>query len=274
MVQERSTHWSESDLRFLVRSVVRRRTDYERIAEIIRDKPDLIDVMLDDPSLAERVEADQTVLLQISPFLLFSILLRRAQRELKESLFTLEVGEEGRLPVFDAQEAASLLDDHRVRLYLAEMLASFTRVETVTLVFQGRRGLERRNFSELNVDDLLALSQLVGESHRYSFFKRVADVCLFLTGMFPEHLVGWAGGAAGARRDSRTLGDYEVLGKEFYQKAAELEERSRGQWAVVLRLLAEAFTLARKPLNLIALRYIPQQRRQWFHPGLSSSASL
>lgn len=273
MAQEASTRWSEQDVDFVIRSVVRRRTDYEKIAEIIRDKPDLIDIMLDDPSLAHRVEADQPVLLQISPFLLFSILLRRAHRELKDSLFTLEVGEEGRLPVFDAREAASLLDDHRVRHYLAEMLASFTRVETVTLVFQGRRGLIRRSFSELNVDDLLVLSHLVEERHRYSFFKRVADVCLFLTGMFPEHLVGWAGTGGATRRDARTLGDYEDLGKEFYQKAAELEEKSRGQWAVVLRLLAEAFTLARKPLNLIAHRYISQQRRQWFHPGLSSSAS-
>src|SRR5690606_27549591 len=124
----------DADLHFIVTSVTSRRTDYDKIVEIIRDKPDLIDVLLDDPRLAERLDAQQPLLLQVSPFLLFAILLRRAHRELKESIFTMEVGSQGRLPVFDAREAASLLDDGELRTYLADMLSSFTRTDTATVV--------------------------------------------------------------------------------------------------------------------------------------------
>lgn len=275
LTEDRLARLSEQDVHFLVTSVVRRRSDYEHIANIVRDKPDLLDVMLDDPALAERLEADQAVLLQISPFLLFHILIRRAHRDLREKVFTVEVGHDGRLPIFDAREAASLLDDHHIRTYLAEMLSSFTRTETATVVFKGRRGFVRRTYSDLSVDDMIELSGMVEESSRFPFFKRVADVCLFLTGMFPEHLIARATGD-GIRRvrkhGQRSLADYEELGKEFYQKAAELHAGDENLTGI-FKILADAFTLARKPLSLIAQQYVPQQRREWFSPGLDSTVS-
>lgn len=256
--EDRLGLWDEPDLRWVIASVVRRRSDHEHILELIRDKPDLIEVMLDDPGLLEKLYQEDHVLLPISPALLFSLLLRRAHRDLKDAAFTVEVAQEGRLPVFDARKVADLLDDGEVRSYLADMLASFTRVESVTVFYRGRRGLVRRTYSDLSVDDMIELSGLVDGPDRFPFLKRAGDGCLLLTGMFPDFV----------RQSRRSLEAYEALGKECYEKASELEEERGGSRGRVLRRLAEAFHLARKPLALIAERYIPRWRQRWFQPGL------
>src|SRR5690606_40024132 len=64
-----------------------------------------------------RSETPEAVL-QVSPYLLFTVLLRRAQRDLRARKFTMEIGSQGTLPVFDADAAADLLEDVAVRDYL------------------------------------------------------------------------------------------------------------------------------------------------------------
>jgi len=50
---------SKSDLRFLVESVATSRRDYDHIVNLIRDKEDLLEPMLEDPKLLERLFHDQ-----------------------------------------------------------------------------------------------------------------------------------------------------------------------------------------------------------------------
>jgi hypothetical protein len=44
-------HLTESDLRFLVETVATSRRDYDHIVNLIRDKEDLLEPMLEDPKL-------------------------------------------------------------------------------------------------------------------------------------------------------------------------------------------------------------------------------
>ena len=46
---------SESDLRFLVETVATSRRDHDHIVNLIRDKEDLLEPMLEDPKLTERL---------------------------------------------------------------------------------------------------------------------------------------------------------------------------------------------------------------------------
>ena len=48
-------HLTESDLRFLVETVATSRRDYDHIVDLVRDKEDLLEVMLEDPKLTERI---------------------------------------------------------------------------------------------------------------------------------------------------------------------------------------------------------------------------
>ena len=72
-------HLTESDLRFVVETVSTNRRDYDQIVDIVRDKEDLLEPMLEDPRLTHRLFREEEALVLISPRLLFSILLRFLQ---------------------------------------------------------------------------------------------------------------------------------------------------------------------------------------------------
>src|SRR5260370_21783613 len=65
-------HLSESDLRFLVETVATSRRDYDHIVNLIRDKEDLLEPMLENPKLTELLCRDEEALVRISPHMLFS----------------------------------------------------------------------------------------------------------------------------------------------------------------------------------------------------------
>jgi len=262
---------SEADLYFIVTTVVTKRRDYDYLCGLLKDKPDFIDIMLEDEKLFRRVQEDKDIFLKISPFLLFSILLRQAKRELEKQTYTMEiVSRRERIPVFDARDTTAVLQNKDVREYLARMLASFTRVECTTVVFKARGMTYQRHFSDLDFDDILELAGMVELPFRFPFYKRLADTALFVSGIFPEYLCRnqtleeheIPARLAGHR--SRTLHDCEEEGRRYYDLAATYDEAREQGLAGVLSLLAEKFTLARKPLNYLAENYIDKNRAKWF----------
>lgn len=52
---------TDSDLRFLLETVATRRTDHERVIELVRKKEDFLEQMLDDPKLLDRLLNDEEV---------------------------------------------------------------------------------------------------------------------------------------------------------------------------------------------------------------------
>jgi len=100
-------HLSESDFRFLVETVATNRRDYDHIVSLIRDKEDLLEPMLDDPKLTERLFRDEEALVRVTPHMLFSVLLRRLRRELEKEAHVLDVDTKGkRIPVFEGPAVA------------------------------------------------------------------------------------------------------------------------------------------------------------------------
>ncbi len=263
---------SHSDLSFVVRTVATERTDHEHVIEIVKDKPDFLEVMLEDDKLFERVTGNPAILLSISPRLLFSILLRRARKELQRKTHTLETTSEGqRVPVFDSDQVVSFLSDEQVRDYLVDMLSSFTRTESTTVYFKEGNRLRRRSYSDMDLDDMITLSSLVDDEFRFPFHKRMGDICLFLVGVFPEHVESTyrypltvEGRPRIAGRKRRSSEDYEQEGRRFYKLAAEDKGAKTANLDTALHQLSENFNLATKPLNLISARYIHLNKFKWF----------
>ena len=113
-------HLTESDLRFVVETVATSRRDYDHILNLVRGKEDLLEPMLEDPKLTERLFREEEALVRISPHLLFSILLRRVRKELEKEAYILDVDTKGkRIPIFDSPAVAKMLSDKKVRDYLA-----------------------------------------------------------------------------------------------------------------------------------------------------------
>jgi hypothetical protein len=262
-------HLSESELRFLVETVATNRRDYDHIVNLIRDKEDLLEPMLDDPKLTDRLFRDEEALVRVTPHMLFSILLRRLRRELEKEAYVLDVDTDGkRIPVFEGPAVAEMLSDKQTLDYLAAMLSSFARTNSGIIYWKERGTWHKRRFSDIDLDDMVELARIIDPEMRPALFKRIADLALFLSGIFPEHAARFTGPRKTMFSANRTLKEYEQAGKRFYTVAAR--ETDEPQWKPVLGTLAEKFTLARLALNSLSDRYVKTLRTQYFRSPAES----
>ncbi|MGB9885429.1 MAG: hypothetical protein ACPLPT_10055 [Moorellales bacterium] len=247
----------EKDLDFIVRTVADRRSDPERVKEIVRDKDDLIEIMLNDPKLLTRIREREEELLVISPYLLFNLLLRQVRRRLKDRPYTLERRGRERVAVFDAGRVAEVLSDSFYLEYVAETLASFTRVQTGVVFYRAGEQWKQFRFNSLEVDDLIFLAGLLPREERFPVYRRLGDLCLFLVGIFPDY-------RASRARSRLASADYHWLGPQYYSLAAEHSQAESLGLTERLQGLAKNFALLVKALNFLAEEYIGSRREQWF----------
>src|SRR3984957_13237387 len=161
--------------------------------------------------------------------MLFSVLLRRLRRELQNEAYVLDVDTNGkRFPVFEGPAVANMLSDKQTRDCLAEMLASFARTNSGNIYWKERGTWHKRRFSDIDLDDMVELARIVDPEMRPALYKRIADIALFLSGIFPEHSAHVAGFRKTMFSAKRTLKEYEQAGKRFYQVAAR--ERDQLHW--------------------------------------------
>src|SRR5215831_11348999 len=117
---------SDSDLNFVVQTVGSRPQDRDAMIELLRAKPNLLETTLENRKLTDRLVKEQGAFFQVSPYLLFSVLLRRVGRDLEGQSFVFEKDARGRsIPVFEALCVAEMLRELILREYLIEMLCSF-----------------------------------------------------------------------------------------------------------------------------------------------------
>jgi hypothetical protein len=260
------------DVLFLVETLMPGRADQEDIADNLTTDEARVEAMFDDSRLFQRLMREENVLLQISPWLFFTVLLRRAWRDLEREAFTVEQRGRQKLVLFDADRVVRLLAQKAVQDYLATMLASFTRVEHMTVLAEVKPGTWRAyRTNEFNIEGMMRYSQTLDEPFRFTPYKRIGDVCLFLAGMFPKYINGQyrypRTGQLRPRMRGRVvqkIEDYEAYGRAFYQRAAEHDAARREGLDEVLTTLSENFILAEKPLAFIATRYLQFARRTLF----------
>jgi hypothetical protein len=207
---------------------------------------------------------DDEILLKISPPLFFEILLRRAADDLSRAGYTYEKSRTMSIPVFDAQDLVSLLNRDSLLIYLADMLSSFTRVESFTVSIRIRKGVwHKLRFNDLDIYSLMRLCDVVDDAYRFHLYKRIGDICLFILGVFPvyadrNYRYPVSGQLrpkiVGRRRVSAQ--DYEKEGQRFYRMAAEHRSARDLELAEVFWSLHENFLKAKKPLNFIADHYL------------------
>jgi hypothetical protein len=263
---------SHNDLLFMVEALIPERSDKGHLIELIKDDEGFIEAMLRDEELFDRVIGDEEILVKISPKLFFAVLLERIRRDLEKETYTVERRHLQRIAVFDSDKVVDLLSRKQIRDYLAEMLASFTRIESFTLPVRVRKGIWRKyRFNDLNVASLIRYCQAVDEDHRFRFYKRIADVCLFLAGMFPGHIETQYRYPLSRKMRPRVMGqsrrsieDYEEEGRAFYERAAEHEVAKAQNLDGVLSTLSENFTLAEKPLAFMSDHYLWFRKHKLF----------
>lgn len=255
---------SGADLDFLVSAAAPGTRDAARLKRVLSEDADFRNAFIEDDRTARSAISDREVFLRISPALYFEILLRNLRRELSGTSHTLEGDGSRKVAVFDAGRVVDLLSRPEILHYLADMLASFTRVESGSFSWRVRgRAWRRIRFDDTDVDGLVHSLEFAGEAYRFHFYKRIADVCLFLLGVFPESVGASSRGPAPGETPRRLTGpgartpeDYEEEGKKYYRLAAEHPLARDRDLSEVFHVLHDGFQVARKPLALISEKYI------------------
>lgn len=121
--------------------------------------------------------ADLDPRLFASPYLVFSVLVHRVAAELADEAFVEEwLGPGQVVPVFDVAALRELLADAGRRAFLAELLASYTRVASGSVWQRTPRGWRRRRYSDLDPVQLADLLELVPAAQRPGVCRRLGDL--------------------------------------------------------------------------------------------------
>ena len=283
---------TQADLRLLARAVG---ASAAAVAELAGDAA-AIEGLLADPRVFSAVfgapsptSAAPELLVFASPFLAFGVAVHRADADLAAMDYLPErSGLRQRVPVFDTPELRDFLGSAERRLFLAELLASFTRVASGRYRVPSRWGdsgpgsapgqgagsggrSRTRRFSELDPVKLAGLIEVAPEESRPGIYRRLGDVSLFLAGVFPDYSAMHAFGPVDVSRLLRSArvpaGDrdglaaapaldlLEYLGARWYRAALATAPVRTARLDVVGEV-AERFRQARRVLNHLADRYL------------------
>jgi hypothetical protein len=282
-------HLSDDDLRLLA-STEPGIARGEDAALALRSRPTAVVELLGRSSSFHLVfpdEASPEPLLPASPFLIFAVAVHETSAELQRATYVTEwLGPQRRTPVFEVADLRDFLSSPLRRLFLSELLASYTHVSSGSVLVPTRRGLRRRRFSELDPVRLAGMLEVVSDAERPGILRRLGDLALFLTGVFPDHTATHgigpldrtrllaSGGltAAQATRsrqvpgfgDASTVELFERLGRRWYRLAFDSLPRPIPADLRVLGELGERFGEARRILNVLTDRYLFPFREQWF----------
>lgn len=277
-------HVTDDDLSLLIKAAGIKAKDHAKVIALLRHEPMALDQLLSHPAVYQWLfrSGDDRPYLRISPMVAFSVLVHRTARELADVTFVQEwTAPRQRLPVFAVEGMRRFLADRKLRFYLADLLASFTRVVGVSVFVDTPRGRRRQRYNELDPVTLASLALTVKGRDRSVIYRRLGDVALFLTGVFPDYTGRHrlrpvdlerlarvaqvnsidlaAFGEAGPTDPFGVISLYEHLGQRWYRLAAETSGTSDGLLAV-----ADQFREGRRILNYLADRHLHHIRCEWF----------
>ncbi len=246
--------------------------DKARLKQIIEADEDFREAFLCDDRTWQRVMTDKEIFLKISPKLYFEILLRKSRKELEAAGHTIEKAGSRKIAVFDTGEVVALLSKPAVVVYLADMLASFSKIRSYSFTVRVKRGVWRTiRFNDQDIVSLISFSERADEEYRFGLFKRIADLCLFVLGVFPEYVDYTYRYPSSGKTRPPILGkarwsadDYMERGKQFYRLAAGHPAARQLQLAEVFELFHDHLRTAQKPLNFIAIHYLGHTKNSLF----------
>jgi hypothetical protein len=285
-------HLAPGDLGFLLHLAGLPELQAGEAVALLRREPELLERTLASEAAADallRGAAEgpgREPLVAASPFLTFAVAVERVAADLRGARHVPEwVGPRQRLPLLGGDDLRELLDDRGRRVFLAALLASYTRVASGSVWRETPRGWRRQRFSDLDPIALAATLDVLPESRHPAVHRRLGDLSLFLAGIFPDHtaarafrpldlqrlgraaaVAGPAGEVLGEALESRGgVGLLDQLGARWYRLAAGATWPA-GAPARLLEAVAERFVQARRALNVLADRHLFPSPREWF-PG-------
>lgn len=213
----------DRDLALLIENMPQAGANYREIARLVNELPTTLESMLTSDYVFQMIRDRQRLIVDISPFLLFSVLLRRSLASPRSSL------------------------DRRVINYLANLLALFIHTDRIYRVEPGDR--EPREY----VVDLLQDAQQADPYRQFVTHAHIGNYALWLTGLQLE----WLEYRHRYHRRPIDSKYYVESGQSnFGQAARHRLAREFGLEDVFLRL-AMMFDDYKRGLNYMASHFMP-----------------
>jgi hypothetical protein len=212
----------DQDLRFVLEHFPNPGRSYDEIVRFVDGLPNTLESMLSSDYLFYAVCGRRRTLLEISPLLLFNVLLRRI------------------LP--DRRQAV----ERRLVGYLANVLALFVRTERMYRVDP----MDSKTYA--HIVELIAETRTADSRRRFLIHAHVGNYALFLTGLFPlwiHHRSRFGRRPAGEK-------DYADFGRAHFREAATHPLARDLRLDDVFLRLALMFDDYRRALNRLAETYL------------------
>jgi hypothetical protein len=213
---------TDRDLRFLVENFPQPVQGYADMAAVLKSLPTTVESMLDADYVHEKIFASRGLLLEVSPFLLFNVLLRRSIGKPKSAL------------------------DRAAINYLANLLSLFVRTDRVYRPGSG----DTRSYEYFT--DLVAEAGHADEQRRFLLLAHIGNYALYLTGIFPE----WLEERHRFKRRPLKADDYANFGRAGYRDAAASRLAKLYELDDVFLRFALLFDHYRDRLNALARNYL------------------
>lgn len=239
------------------------------LASDLRRRPWSVNDVLSDPRVFETIFArNDHPSIGVSPFLLFAVLVHRVATELRQATYVNEwTGPRSRLPVFDVEPLQEFLEHPGRAFFLASLLASFASPAPPPVPAD-----------PLDIHDLASWVDHALPPQRIELLRRLGDLSLFKSGVFPDSLgphaletpeAQFLGQTAGlseqqlldlcdGARISPGLDALETLGSHWYGAAA----CDPGVSPIVSEV-AHRFRAARRILNHLSDGYLYRVDPTW-----------
>lgn len=210
------------DLQFIIEHFPLPGRSYEEIGRVVHSLPTTLESLLNSDYLFHEVCQETKLLLNVSPFLLFSVLLRRNLRDHRAK------------------------PDRKIINYLANLLSLFIRTDRLFRVEPHDRTQHQY------LVDLIGQCEAADSRRRFLIHAHIGNYSLFISGLFPA----WIDYRYRYKRRPVNGQYYVDMGRTYFQRAATHPmARDFGLDDVFLRL-ALLFEAYQRTLNEISSSYL------------------
>jgi hypothetical protein len=213
---------ADRDLRFLIDNFPQPGRSYEEIAQVIHRLPTTLDSMLDSDFVFSKIIDQRTLLLDISPFLLFNVLLRRAVGRARNST------------------------DRKVINYIANLLALFVEADRVHRI--------QRNDADTYeyIVDMIAAAARSDARRQFLVYSHIGNYTLWLTGLFPH----WIEHRRRYKRRPVDVSFFTNSGRAYFERASSHPLAREFNLSDVFLRLAMLFDEYKGALNFMAREHL------------------
>ena len=210
------------DLRFLIENFPGKEKSYEEVVEVIHKMPTTLESMLDSDYVFNSITREQAPLLDVSPFLLFNVLLRKSV------------------------EKRHSANGRRVVNYIANVLSLFMSTERS----------HRIRSADINgteyIVDMIAQAQTADSQRQFMIYSHIGNYSLYLTGLYSR----WINYRHQYQRRPINIDYYLEQGQAYYGQASCHTLATEFGLKEVFTQLAETFDYYRQALNRMTAKYL------------------